>query len=115
MDCDRFLVRLGENLRRARHRRGITLEQATAGRGGYRYLWQVEAGEKNPSVAMLFRLAKVYGVSVADITDVPGFRHQGLGLAEMKSEPPKRGRPKKQAASKKPKQRSATKKRAKKR
>ncbi len=98
MDIDRFLARVGENLRKARQRKGLTLEQATAGRGGYRYLWEVEAGRRNPSLEMLHRLGRLYGVTVSDLTDVPGARNQGLDLTALKVEGPKRGRPKKKGS-----------------
>ena len=93
MDVELFQQRVAENVRRARHRAGMTLEEAAeGGRGAYRYLWELEAGRRNPSLEKLARLAELYGVTVSDLTDVVGARHRGLNLAELAVEAPKRGR-----------------------
>jgi transcriptional regulator with XRE-family HTH domain len=86
-----FLRLVARNLQVARHRRGLTLAGATRGRGEYRYLWEVEAGKRNPSLEKLLGLAKKYGVTVADLVNVPG-GEPTVDLSKETPEPPKRGR-----------------------
>lgn len=100
VDFDTFLKRVGKNVQRARHLRGLTLEQATSGRGGYRYLWELEQGARNPSLQKLFELSLRFDVTVADLVNVRGARPHEVPLADRPAEPPKRGR--------KPKKRSKT-------
>lgn len=100
MDLPRFSKLVARNLRVARHRKGLTLEAATKGRGEYRYLWELEKGARNPTLEKLFRLAKRYGVTVADLVTVPG-AEPSVDLASVDPEPPRRGRkPKKRAKAK---------------
>lgn len=102
MEFTRYLRLVAANLRTARHRKSLTLEAATRGRGEYRYLWELEKGSRTPSLAKLFQLAKRYGVTVADLVAVPGFSAT-LDLSQEKVEPPKRGRkPKKKRKVKAP-------------
>lgn len=91
MRFPQFLRLVAHNLQVARHRKGLTLAAATKGRGEYRYLWELEAGERNPSLEKLFRLAIHYDVTVADLVNVPG-GERTLELANETPEPPKRGR-----------------------
>lgn len=91
MDLSRFSKLVARNLRVARHRKGLTLEAATKGRGEYRYLWELEKGARNPTLEKLFRLAKRYGVTVADLVNVPG-AEPTVDLFKEEPEPPKRGR-----------------------
>lgn len=100
VEFPRYLRLVAENLRIARHRKGLTLDAATKGRGEYRYLWQLEKASRTPSLEKLFRLAKRYGVTVADLVSVPG-QEFTLDLSLENPEPPKRGRkPKKRRAAK---------------
>lgn len=80
----------------ARHRCGLTLAAATKGRGEYRYLWELEAGKRNPTLEKLRRLANKYGVSVADLVNVPG-GEPTVDLSKETPEAPKRGRKPKKA------------------
>jgi transcriptional regulator with XRE-family HTH domain len=100
VDLSRFSKLVARNLRVARHRKGLTLEAATKGRGEYRYLWELEKAARNPTLEKLFRLAKRYGVTVADLVNVPG-AEPTVDLAKEDPEPPKRGRkPKKRTKAK---------------
>lgn len=92
MDFEDFLARVGENLVKARHARGLTREQAAEGRGAVRYLWELETGRRNPSLQMLFTLAERYGVTPADLLSVPGARPSKKFLSDLKVEGPPRGR-----------------------
>ena len=92
MEYETFLQKVGKNIRTARHAKGLTLEQATSGRGGYRYLWELEAGKRNPSMQTLHQLAVKFGVSPCDFLDVAGSRPSKVRLTDLKPEPPKRGR-----------------------
>jgi transcriptional regulator with XRE-family HTH domain len=90
---DIFLKLLGQNLQKARRAKGLTLDQAAGGRGAYRYLWELEAGRRNPTVMKLLQLAELYDVAPADLLNVEGARPQkGKRLSESDPEPAKRGR-----------------------
>ncbi len=62
------LAKLGQRLRALRTERGWTLselsEQADVSEA---YLSRLEGGERQPSLAVLFTLARVYGVSLPDL------------------------------------------------
>ena len=92
MDFATFLRRTGRNIRRARWRKGLT-QQDVAGEGfTYRYLQEIERGVRNPSVKMLFDLAQVLDVRVADLVEV-GERKAPVRLADVpETLAPKRGR-----------------------
>ena len=58
----------------------------------YRYLQEIERGVRNPSVKMLFDLAQVLDVRVANLVEV-GERKAPVKLADVpESLAPKRGR-----------------------
>ena len=99
MDFATFLLRTGRNLRRARWRKGLTQQDVAAEGFTYRYLQEIERGERNPSLKMLFELAQVLDLRLADLVDV-GERRQPVKLADVpESMAPKRGR---KPAAKKP-------------
>jgi len=84
LGAEPILVNVAANLRRVRHRRGLTQEQLAEQAGvDERYLRRLEAATVNLTVVQLGRLAKVL--------DVPP------GLLLRKAQMPKRkpGRPKK--------------------
>ena len=64
---------LGETLRGLRHAANLTLEatarQADVTKG---YLSKVERGSSIPSIAVVGRLAEVYGVEMSDVFHAPG-------------------------------------------
>ena len=92
MDFATFLRRLGKNLRRARWRKGLRQEDVAGEGFTYRYLQELERGVRNPSVKMLFDLAQVLDVRVADLVDV-GERRAPVKLADVpETLAPKRGR-----------------------
>lgn len=91
MEFPRYLKLVARNLKVARHRAGLTLDGATRGRGEYRYLWELEKAGRNPTLEKLFRVAKRYGVTVADLVAVPG-AEVTVDLAKETPDPPKRGR-----------------------
>lgn len=92
MDFDAFLARVGKNLRRARWRKGARQEDVAAEGFTYRYLQELERGERNPSLKMLYELAQVLDVRVADLVEV-GERRTPVKLADVpESLAPKRGR-----------------------
>lgn len=71
------------------------MERATSGPGAERFLREIEKGERNPSLTMVFGLAIRFGVTPADLVNVPGLRPGAVPLDEQEAEPPPRGRPKK--------------------
>jgi len=61
------MTTLHERLRSLRHSAGMTLEQAASAAGtSVSYLSDVERGRTRPSLAMLERIAAVYGLSVGE-------------------------------------------------
>ncbi len=92
MDFETFLKRVGRNLRKARWRNGMRQEDVAAEGFTYRYLQELERGERNPSLKMLYELAQVLDVRVADLAEV-GERRAPVKLADVpESLAPKRGR-----------------------
>ena len=62
------ITALGRNLRAARLAAGLTQEQAAAKGKMRQSLWSMyEGGSRTPSLKMLARLAKVVGVTSADL------------------------------------------------
>jgi len=100
---DRFLKLVGQNIRKARHVSGLSLERATSGRGAERFLREAEGGTRNVSTTMLLALAVRFGVTPSDLVNVAGLRPGAVPLDEQVAEPPPRGRPrtKKKTAKKK--------------
>lgn len=70
----------------------MTLEQAAGGRGAYRYLRELELGKRSPSLSKLLELAKLFGVTVADLVNVAGARPSKVRLLDRKALAPKPGR-----------------------
>lgn len=101
MNPDRFLKFVGRNVRTARHLAGLSLERATSGPGAERFLREIEKGERNPSLTMVFGLAMRFGVTPADLISVPGLRPGAVPLDEQEAEPPPRGRPRTKKTKKK--------------
>ncbi|MFI5301895.1 MAG: helix-turn-helix transcriptional regulator [Polyangiales bacterium] len=92
MDFATYLRRLGRNLRRARWRAGKTQQDVAAAGVTLRYLADLERGDRNPSVQMLFDLAQILDVRVADLVEV-GERRAPVDLAKVpESSAPKPGR-----------------------
>ncbi len=94
MDFGSFLRRLGKNVRRARWAAGFTQAQLAAKGISFRYLGEIERGERNPSVETLFILARHLGVTPALLLDVDpaGTERARDRLDAATIEPPKRGR-----------------------
>jgi transcriptional regulator with XRE-family HTH domain len=87
---DDFLRLVGTNLKRARWIAGMTQEEVPG--ITLRYLQDLEAGRRNPTIQVLHGLAQAYGVTVADLTDVPGARRGKVALDKRPAEAPKAGR-----------------------
>ncbi|MBR3664162.1 MAG: helix-turn-helix transcriptional regulator [Desulfovibrio sp.] len=78
-----FPKELGERVKELRKQAGLTQEQAAEGAGiSGKYLGEVERGEVNVSVAILSKLAEVFGIDISDF-----FRSQHLRpISEIKKE-----------------------------
>jgi len=64
---DPELVRIGENLRRAREKRGLSQEELAFQAGVHRtYVGGVERAEYNVTVLTLLRFTKALGITVQD-------------------------------------------------
>ena len=77
MEAQHTIENLGERFRRARQVTGLTLEavalQADLTKG---YLSKVESGQAMPSIAVISRLADVYGMPLSDIFMPEGERRR---------------------------------------
>ena len=63
-----FVAKVGEAVRRARERKGLTRKRLSELSGvSLRYLAQLEAGEGNISIALLHRVAAALEASVASL------------------------------------------------
>lgn len=96
MDFASYLKRVGQNLRRARWRAGMTQQDVAAKGVTYRYLQELERGLRNPSLQMLHDLAEILDVRVADLVEI-GEKRAPVNLAEVTAGPPPRGRKPKRA------------------
>lgn len=93
MDFAVFLKRLGENVRRARWRKGLTQQQAAGESFSTRYLADIERGSRNVTMRTVFDLAALLDVRVADLINV-GERGQPIDLSKVpRSAAPRPGRP----------------------
>ncbi len=90
-DALRRLV--GENIRKARHLRELTQQDAASSVGlNFRYYQEIERGLRNPTLDVLFAIANVLKVSAADLVDVDGQPRLQKPLMDTTTEAPKRGR-----------------------
>lgn len=96
MDFARFRAAVGVNLKRARWLAGLTQEQVEG--LTLRHYQEIERGRKNPTLETLFGLAEQFGVTVADLVNVPGARAAKVLLTERNAEAPRVGRKPKRAA-----------------
>lgn len=92
MDFGRFLQLFGKNLRKARWLAGLTQQEVAAQGISYRWYAELERGQRNPTVRMVFELAQILGVSPTDLLDVPGARPAKVRLVDRVATAPKRGR-----------------------
>lgn len=94
MSPDTFRRRVAARIQRARWRLGWTQADAAHEIGlTFRYFAEVERGKRNPTLTVLFSIARGLKVKVADLTDVePGAR---VDLDALNVGPPKTGRPQK--------------------
>lgn len=69
-------------------------QQATAEAAvlNYRYLQEIERGMRNPSLDVLFQIAKSLNVTVADLVDVEHGSRRPVKLMDEDAKAPKRGR-----------------------
>lgn len=64
---DPALIRLGENLRKAREKRGLSQEELAFEAGVHRtYVGGVERAEYNVTILTLLRFTKALGITVQD-------------------------------------------------
>ena len=91
MSPETFRRRVGTRIQRARWRLGWT-QADTAHRVGltFRYFAEVERGRRNPTVDVLFSIARGLKVRVADLVDVEAGAQ--VDLDALKLSPPKTGR-----------------------
>lgn len=91
MSPEAFRRRVAARIQRARWRLGWTQADAAHKVGlTFRYFAEVERGGRNPTLDVLFSIARGLKVKVADLVDVePGPR---VDLDALKLAPPKTGR-----------------------
>ena len=67
-----FLVALGQRVREARARRGMSRKNLSVTAGvSERYLAQLESGETNASIVLLRRVGRALGVTLIDLLEAP--------------------------------------------
>lgn len=70
MDTDNNRRRLGENVRSARQRNGISQRQLALMVGtSQSYLWRIESGDADVGFGVLCRIARALDVRVRDLVD----------------------------------------------
>lgn len=58
----------GKNLRHQRLEKGFTQEQlGELAKVNYKYIGEIERGEKNPTAVVIYKLSKALGISVSEI------------------------------------------------
>ncbi|MFI5302067.1 MAG: helix-turn-helix domain-containing protein [Polyangiales bacterium] len=82
MDFATYLQRIGENVRRARWRKGLTQQQLAGESFSTRYIADIERGSRNLTMRSAFDLAGLLGVRVVDLLDV-GERGRPVDLAKV--------------------------------
>ncbi|WP_437309610.1 helix-turn-helix domain-containing protein [Sorangium sp. So ce388] len=95
-EYEHYLHSVGENVRKARWKAGLTQEQAASGVVAFRILTEIERGAANPTLQTLFLLARKLGVSVKDLVETGGEQPLERPLRELDVASPKRGRKPKQ-------------------
>jgi transcriptional regulator with XRE-family HTH domain len=90
VDFARFRAAVGGNVKRARWLAGLTQEQVEG--VTLRHYQEIERGRKNPTLETLFGLAEQFGVTVADLVNVPSARASKVPLTERNATAPKVGR-----------------------
>lgn len=71
--ADPIHAHLCERVRRLRHERGWSLDQLSGACGVSRsMLSQIERNEANPTLAVTFRIAQAFGLSLAELVEAPG-------------------------------------------
>ena len=66
-------VRVGLNIQKARRKRSVSQEELAHGAKIHQtYLSGVELGKRNPSIAVLQRIAEALGLDIADLVKKPG-------------------------------------------
>ena len=98
MDFAELLEAVGANVRKARWLRGLTQEELASHGLSYRYLAEIERGERNATLRTLFDLARILDVSVTDLVAVPGEARRAVPLHRAKAVAPPRGRKPRAAA-----------------
>jgi transcriptional regulator with XRE-family HTH domain len=92
MDFERFMRRVGSNVRKARWLAKLTQEQASAEVLTFRLLGELERGRGNPTLRTLFMLAHRLGVSVRDLVEIGTEKPLPVPLRDAVVEKPKPGR-----------------------
>jgi transcriptional regulator with XRE-family HTH domain len=90
VDFDRFRTGVGSNLKKARWLAKMTQEEVEG--ITLRHYQEIERGRRNPTLETLFGLARQFGVTVADLTNVPGARPSKPPLSERRAAAPRVGR-----------------------
>ena len=91
MNPETFRRRVASRVRMARWRLGLTQEEAAVQAGvTMRYLAEIERGRRNPTLGVLFDIARIMKVAVADFVDVGDAPR--VVLDELNLHPPPRGR-----------------------
>jgi transcriptional regulator with XRE-family HTH domain len=86
-----FRRKVASRVRLARWRLGLTQEEAAVQAGvTMRYLAEIERGHRNPTLGVLFDIARIMRVALADFVDVGDAPR--VALDDLDLHPPPRGR-----------------------
>lgn|GEM_PF-1874895 len=91
VDFDKFVQRVGTNLRRARWAAGLSQEQLAAEALTFRLLAELERGKGNPTLRTLFALTRKLDLTISQLVDVEPSPAGRTHLLERAPRPPKRG------------------------
>ena len=91
MSPETLRKKVASRVRRARWRLGLTQEEAAVRAGvTMRYLAEIERGRRNPTLGVLYEIARVMKVALADFVDVGDAPRVALDALDL--HPPPRGR-----------------------
>lgn len=68
-EYSKFLVKLSENIKALRLEHGYTQEEMVQFGFNYRHYQKLESGTHSPSLSTLFKISKLYKITLSDLFD----------------------------------------------
>lgn len=91
MDSASVRRRVGDNIRRARWLRGLTIDEAAERVTHPRYLGEIERGRGNITIDTLARLSTRLAVTMSDLVDIDDDPKPRIRLRDTDAAAPRRG------------------------